>query len=478
MGAAEQITQETLDLAKSALSKATTTGILQSTGLQAYDLEAPSTKLYPVLTPMRNRIPRMGGFGTAVNWKQITAINAGNIRASVAEGTRNSFIQYTEADKVASYKSFGLDSKVTDEAIWTGRTFEDARALSSLAVLQSVMIEEEKLILGGMGTGLSTALGTPGTVVTSSSGAAATIPTLTYDVAVVALNLYGYMNSVSPTAVAIGAGSGHSIKSAVTTQAVTLGGHLFASVPAVAGAFAYAWFVGAAGAAKLEAITTLNSLDLTAIIGTGQLVTVASFASDESQDANAFSGLFPQIVQAGSGAYIKTMATGVSGTGTPLTADSAAGITEIDVMLKSLYDNSRISPTVIWCSTQEIYNITKKIINAGASSLLRITTTDGGAGNIQAGSRVGEYLNKYTQQVIPLAVHPFLPPGTMIAVSESLPYPNNNVPNVLVMRMVQEYQDQDFARTARQAEHGVYAMGCLQHYFPAGCGIITNIANA
>ena len=43
-----------------------------TTGLQGYDLEAPSKKLYPLLTPLRNKIPRRGGgFATQANWKEI-----------------------------------------------------------------------------------------------------------------------------------------------------------------------------------------------------------------------------------------------------------------------------------------------------------------------------------------------------------------------------------------------------------------------
>ena len=38
------------------LRKAATISI--ASGLTAYDLEAPSKNLYPVLTPLRNRIPR------------------------------------------------------------------------------------------------------------------------------------------------------------------------------------------------------------------------------------------------------------------------------------------------------------------------------------------------------------------------------------------------------------------------------------
>ncbi|MFA3009521.1 hypothetical protein KWF38_19610, partial [Acinetobacter pittii] len=50
-----------------------------TTGLQAYDLEAPSKKFYPVLTPLRNSISRVtNGFATQANWRVITAINVNN----------------------------------------------------------------------------------------------------------------------------------------------------------------------------------------------------------------------------------------------------------------------------------------------------------------------------------------------------------------------------------------------------------------
>jgi hypothetical protein len=63
---------ETLDLVRKALvtpddvvAKTISTG----TGLTAYDLQAPAKNLYPVATPIRNRLPRVGGgTGTATNW--------------------------------------------------------------------------------------------------------------------------------------------------------------------------------------------------------------------------------------------------------------------------------------------------------------------------------------------------------------------------------------------------------------------------
>jgi hypothetical protein len=73
------------------LAKAAT--ITTSTGLVAYDLEAPSKNLYPVLTPIYNRIPRVtksSGAGIAANWKTVTAIAPGGVSsmAWVPEGQR------------------------------------------------------------------------------------------------------------------------------------------------------------------------------------------------------------------------------------------------------------------------------------------------------------------------------------------------------------------------------------------------------
>jgi hypothetical protein len=76
----DNVTQATLDLMKAALQnpseelrKSVTTG----TGLVPFDLQAPSKNLYPVATPLRNVIPRVGGgVGTATNWKQIVASTA------------------------------------------------------------------------------------------------------------------------------------------------------------------------------------------------------------------------------------------------------------------------------------------------------------------------------------------------------------------------------------------------------------------
>src|SRR3989337_1636182 len=137
----QKITDETLALTKKVFADGPVgirkAGLSTATGLFGFPLEAPSKKLYPVLSPLRNRIPRVQSKvgGTAVNWRVITGINTANLQAAVAFGTRNSAISYTEEDKLATFKSLGLDDAVQDEAVWMARGVEDVRALSAIAPL-------------------------------------------------------------------------------------------------------------------------------------------------------------------------------------------------------------------------------------------------------------------------------------------------------------------------------------------------------
>jgi hypothetical protein len=78
---------------------------------------------------------------------------------------------------------------------------------------------------------------------------------------------------------------------------------------------------------------------------------------------------------------------------------------------------------------------------------------------------------------VPLEIHPNLPPGTLVAVTEQLPYPINGVPNVMEMRLRQDYYQIEWPQRTRKYESGVYFDGVFAHYFPPSIGIITNIGN-
>src|SRR5579864_4820699 len=198
-------TQDTLDLVKGALrspddriAKTISTG----TGLIAFDLQAPAKNLYPVVTPIRNVIPRVGGgTGTATNWRQVSQLIGSGFDAMgwVPEGQRSGQMSYTTASKSATFVTIGEEDAATYEAISAGRFFEDIQARMTFRLLQKLMLKEEMAILGG---NASLQLGTPATPTLSASGAGATLPAGTYYVKVVGLTLEGYQNSSVPSGVA------------------------------------------------------------------------------------------------------------------------------------------------------------------------------------------------------------------------------------------------------------------------------------
>lgn len=490
-------TSETLDLIKAATSLATGDALQKtintSTGLVNFDLQAPAKNLYPVITPIRNRLPRVpGNGGIATNWRQVSATTGSGVKSMpwVPEGQRSARMSYVTANKSAPYVTLGEEDTITEEAINAARGFEDAQARMTMRLLQQTMIKEEMAILGG---NASIALGTPATPTLSASGAAATLPTLTYDVAVVALTLEGYLaaslaSGVTQALLITGAdgktftlNGGSSNKSAVATQAIVLGQHLFASTPVINGAIAYAWFIGAAGAAKLEAITTINSLDFsTALVGTGQAISAITI--DASRNASlAFDGLFSTAFNSGT-AYIKTQATGTAGLGTPLTVGNRRNVTEIDVMLKSMWDNYRVSPSVLYVNSQELQNITNKVMN-NSSNPIYYAADQGNPYAVVANGVVTGYFNPFVANgistIIPIVLHPNIPAGTILSWCENLPaqYQNNEVPNVAELHVRKDFIQTYWPVVTRSRDTGVYVEEGLAVYAPFAMGLITNIGN-
>lgn len=487
--------QETLDLVRKAqqspnneLAKAFTQSGSATSGITAYDLEGPSKKLYPVLTPLRNAIPRVSGRGgIQANWRAITGINTSKVSAGLGQGNRGGVIATSTADYMAAYKGIGLDDYATFEADMAAEGFDDIKARTVEGLLRSLMIQEEQIILGG-NTGL--ALGTTPTPTLTGSGSGGSLATNTYVVFCVALTLEGYMassiaggvpGSVSRTN-ADGStetyGGGSAQKSASASQAVTgPNASVTATVTAVKGAVAYAWYWGVSGSSLLGAITTINSVVITAT-ATGTQNITALPSSDNSQNALVFDGILTQAWTSSGNSYYRALATGTPGTGTKLTSDTKGGVVEIDTALKYFWDNYRLSPDMILVSAQQALDLSQKVLEGSSTAAQRFVFT-AEQGKIGGGIMIQSYLNRFSMagsKEIPIVIHPNMPDGTILFMSNSIPYPLSNVSNVLQIRTRREYYQIEWPLRSRKYEYGVYADEVLQNYFPPAFGTITNIA--
>jgi hypothetical protein len=480
---------ETAGMRPENIEKAITTG----TGLVAYDLQAPAKNLYPVNAPIIKTLPRVGdGKGTATNWKAITGISGSGYDNTpwVPEGQRAGQMAYTVANKAASFATIGEEDQATFEAISAGMQFEDVRARMTMRLLQKMMLKEEAAVLMG---NLDLNLGTPATPTLSAAGSGATLPALTYSVIVVALTMEGLRNSsvaggIATSKVVTGAdgktftiNGGSSIKSAAATQAVTLGQTLSATVTAIQGAAGYAWFVGAAGAEKLEKITSINSATFAApLIGGAQQAASTVGGSDFSSNATGFNGLLTTALKSGSGAYLKALATGTAGTGTVLTSSGRGSVNEIDDMMQSMWDSAQVSVSVLYVNSQELRNITSKVLSSGSSPLLNyFKSTEAGEYALTAGGTIEFYYNPYLNKKIPIRLHPNLGSGTILGYAEDLPvqYQSNEVPNIAEVKVRRDYYQIDWPIVTRAQMAGVYAEEVLAVYAPFAMGVISNIAN-
>jgi hypothetical protein len=482
--------QDTLDLVKKVLnssdniSKAITT----STGLVAYDLQAPAKNLYPVATPVRNSLPRVGGgTGTATNWRVVSAIIGSGFNAMpwVPEGQRSANMSYVTANKAASYVTIGEEDYVTREAINAGRTFEDVKSRMVLRLLQKMMLKEEMALLFGNN---SVALGTCGTVTTSASGSGATLPAATYYVSCVPLTYEGIqqqtvaaglvqsktITGMDQATYTLNGGVGQ--QSAQASQAITLGQILTLSVVPVRGAAGYAWFVGtAAGTSYLQAITTTAQTTFSApILAAGQLSTALT-AADYSTNTLAFDGIVTAALNSSSGAIWTPLANGAL-----LTTNGSGNVNEIDALFLSMWNAYQVSPSVLYVNAQQAKDIKNRILNNASAPLLRYTTNGDNGFGIVANGEIKAYFNPFCLgggREIPIKIHPNMAAGTILGYAEDLPaqFQSSEVPNICEVKTRADYYELDWPLRTRREEVGVYAEEVPAIYAPFGIGVVNNI---
>lgn len=477
-----------------------------TSGLTYYDLEAPAKTIYPFLTPLRNKIPRVTGkAGIQANWRAVTGININGVNMGIGEGKRGGIISTQTADYLAAFRGLGLEDYVTFEADYAAQGFDDVKARAVEGLLRSAMIGEEFMILGG---NTSSALGTTPTPTLVASASGGSLATQTLSVICVALGfdaywaVAGWNNGTTGQSAVIASatvpasitrtnadgttdtyGGGSARKSSNATVSVTGStGSVAASVAAVRGAAGYAWYWGAAGSEVLGAITTINSVSITATAAGSQ--TAASMpVADNSTSSLEFDGILTQAMKSGSGSYYAAQPTGTAGQGTGLTTDSAGGIVEIETAFAWFWNLYRMAPDVIYLNYQELVNINKKILGSGAASpMVRfnidVTNSQAVANAMTAGVTIGSYLNKATNKLVKLEVHPNVPPGTILFWTDVLPYKLSGVNELVRILCRRDYYQIEWPLKTRRYEYGVYMDEVLQNYFPPAFGVITNIGNA
>lgn len=458
-------------------------GMTTAVGLVPYSLEAPALNLWPVVTPLRNAIPRKVIGGTGHHWKRITAIDTDQDYGFVAENTdttansvagRAGFMKISEVDDSVTFKTLGLDNYITWDARYGGNTTVNSGMdfrpdqVARLAALQALMMREERAILGGNLTQLA-APGAPSKHGTQPAPGVGSLANSTaYKFTVSALTFLGYRKGSDGND---GSNSvGETTAAASTALSTTAGGNagdkaIALTWTAIPGAVAYNVYGGTNGGDGRVYLgtTTTNRFTVTSV--TGLNANVPNLANT-TVDTNGYNGLIKLFATLGG--YIKSL-DGEALTGTK------NYIAELDAAFQSFFTTYQLGPTRIFMAPADIRKAID-VVTGSSAPYVRLEAK-GGDMNFVGGLGVSGVLNNYTNQRVDFEVHPYMPPGTMLLWCDNFGqyYPNVNIPNPVEMLLAYDYISVDWAPTSLRQEFGTYVKGAptLRAGFPMG--IIYNV---
>jgi hypothetical protein len=466
---------EALKSLQEALSKDIT--VASPGNLHPYDLEAPAKVLVPRFTPLRNRMTRSRGQGTAREYRRIlgyTNTGMGGVpdqspffNSESDSGTptfgsltlrRGQKIAYAMDVHTAAYMEMSLSDLVTWKAQFTNLGFEDSRQLSTMALLWSHLLGEEKALLysrGASGSGYEGAVSAPSAVTTATATTGGSVPAATYYVKVTAR-----------------AGGGESVTSTEVSQ-VTTGSTSTLTVTVgmePTGALGYNLYVGTAtGGEKFIQSFVGNSVTLTSYTAG----TVNPPSADSTSNANGYDGYLSVLTDPAQSGYVNRLNAplwnGTTGGGDKAFQDAFA----------SLYASVYADPEEVWLAAPQRRELTDWIKSqAGGASAYRIQIENNNfTGGATVSGLVTGIVNESspTGRIVDLEVHPYMPSGCSFINSRVLPIPDSHIGESVEVAEVQSYMAVDWPQIQFTYDSSTYWYGTMIHYAPKWSGAVVGI---
>lgn len=471
-------------IAKAAGEKIEKAGISTSTGITAYNLEAPTIGLVPTRTPALDRVPRRttqrGDLG--IHWKSLTALDSANTAIGVSEGQRGASISPTVTVSETLFATLGLEDDYTFEAEEAAQSFDNVPQRSVEWLLAQFRIAETRVVFDGVATTAAkfgttpTPTGTTGTVpgtLTSAGAYFARCVALSLDgvnrasVAGGVVQTYTRNNNDGLSNTLNGGSAIQSASSASITAGTTPNASLNLKVAAVRGAAGYAWYVGTSTSNMvIAAITTTNTVTITAPPAGTQLASAVTV--DCSNDPLVYDGLITQFAASGSGSYFASM------DGAAFTTGNGGTINELNTAFEYLWVNYRIRPTWLRCGGITRVAISNAIF-ATTGPVYRVDLGQEGQ-EVKAGKIVSAVMNPVTGDIVPIVVDPWGANNQLQLMTEELPeytIPEVPLPYNVATRM-RDYYQIIWPETTRTRYNGIYYSGMVQLRVPFSGAILVN----
>lgn len=479
-GALDELKAQQPDLVKDI-----TTASPVGTGLVAFDLEAPAKMLTPRPTPLRNRIPRKRGIGLSHRFKVISGFTGtgtgglGNIHPGIQDTTQTNFapsgasnnlyyargpkISYAGYDKTVAYSQFSVSDQVTWSAQYAGQGYQDIRQLSRTSLMYSSMLLEERMMLmsrGTSGNGFLGALAAPtGLTLTARTAAAGetALTGVTTNIYVKVTSDAGDFGQSVLTSAATVAPSTQVVDVTCVLPAGATGVRVYVSTGASDPGDAARWFAGRSGS---------NLFTLQGALPTSG-VAASTVTADTTAYAAGYDGILPICTGADSG-YVNRL-NAVLSTANP-------GV-EWQNAFVALYNSVKADPDRTLLNGADRKQLSDAL-KTSASSNYRMTISQDELTGVTIGDVVNTIINEVTGKGVAVEVHPWMPQGNSVILSDSLPIPDSEVSDVWSMFNVQDLMGIDWPVNQFAFESSSYWFGTMLCYAPAWNAAITGIKAA
>jgi len=244
--------------------------------------------------------------------------------------------------------------------------------------------------------------------------------------------------------------------------------------------------------ANNAANTTLPDLS-TSWKGTANTVPTVNTAADNgSANANDYDGFLASLsgdysstgqwVQPGTATVNPSVWNSLDGAALTLSGGSVAEIE--NKLFLPLWNQVKCSPTALMCNAAQAQEIANLVLGSNSATTF-LNTDASGRISVTAGGRVGEIVNAPAGGVtVPIEVHVSLPPGTIIARSDRVPFPQANIASVLEYRALRDTAQFDYgiSRVANTAGGGprkefeIRSVGSFLNRAPVAAAVLNNIA--
>jgi len=477
------ITSQIGDLLGKDVSKNFTLPSPLASGLVPFDLVAPSRLIYPVYSPIRNKLARVPGQGTSRRTKVVTGISGSQTGTSGGKFVNLGIPELVSGtgsmqnwplnlpgsgaqdavDLNVPYKFWGLSESLSWLAQFGGQGFEDISALANLILLQEFMLSEEAMHLAST----STNLGTPATATLTARSANSgetglSGVTTNVFVKVTAANWFG------ETAAASGA-----------SVATSNGNVVDVTISPVPGAQWYNLYVttGASAGTYYLMQSQVGGLNFTLQGALPTSGTVVPAADTGTGSTNGQEGIIPVLAGHSQGSGQVYPANWQGGYVNQNVGDTLH-ISNINTMLQGLWDAPgayRADPAELIGEGGDLMRLSNDIVNSGTTTNYRLFVEQSEVPGVRAGAAVSEFQNPITRSILKLLVHPWLPQGTVMAMSYTLPFAWSNVSNVWEFVAVQDYLSISWPVIDATFRFSMFMYGALVANAPQYCGIMQGI---